>query len=133
MVWYLYFTWVFSISNTVTSTPLQYISEANIVLLLHYNYLKTWVTRYFSDLNYDIMKHTLTTLVLFYTNMYTDVQAHNTCCELVDLLFSNLLVLLWYIKYILMPIILYFYSSKFWTLDFYFVTEYFYIAVLLLK
>ena len=42
------------------------ISEANIVLLLHYNYLKTLVTSYFSD-NYDIMKHTLTTLALFHT------------------------------------------------------------------
>ena len=46
---------------------LHYISEANIVLLLHYNYLKTLVTSYFADINYDILKHTLTTLALFYT------------------------------------------------------------------
>ena len=38
-----------------------------IVLLLHYNYLRTLVTSYFSDIHYNIVKHTQTTLALFYT------------------------------------------------------------------
>ena len=46
---------------------LHYISEENIVLLLHYNYLKTLVTSYFADINDYIIKHTLTTLALFHT------------------------------------------------------------------
>ena len=74
---------VFPISITFTSTTLGYghseicwqiphkicyipieigrirnISDPNIVLLLHYVYLKTLVTSYFSDINYDIVKHT---------------------------------------------------------------------------
>ena len=45
---------------------LHYISEANIVLLLHYNYLKTWVTSYFSDISYHIIKHPLATWALYF-------------------------------------------------------------------
>ena len=51
-------------------------------------------------------------------------------CELVDLLFSKMLYFyFWYFKYILIPILLYFYSSIFWIWGLYLQRKYFYIAV----
>ena len=50
-----------SISN------LEYFKCSVLLLLVHDNYLKTLVTRYFADINDYIIKHTLTTVALFYT------------------------------------------------------------------
>ena len=46
---------------------LHYITDPNIVLLVHYVDLKTLVISYFSDIDYDIVKHARTTSAIFYT------------------------------------------------------------------
>ena len=77
-----------------------------MLLLLHYIYLKTLVTIYFADINYNIIKDTLTTLALFYAYRHLKIAYKLTTrrqvprCELVDQLFSNILYFyFWYFKY----------------------------------
>ena len=124
---YLYFTWVFPIYNTFTSTPLahgskywtftplQWFEQFTIynlsiwqTLLIQSNLQRqdntvTMVPWLLCRYKQNIIKHTLTTLAPFLTqNASTSSQHIVTCCELQHLLFSNILYYyVWYLKCIL--------------------------------
>ena len=110
---------------------LQYISEANIVLLLHYNHLKTLVTSYVVDFDYYYKTHSnhfSPTVYMHFGHLkMADLQAHNAShrfCTHFELVIWDILryeyFYFQYFKYILMPILLYFYSSTFSIPYFYF-------------
>ena len=70
---HVWFQWCKVTKYIYSSTVLKYNFEVLIlywsisnclILLLHYNYLKTLVTSYCSYINYYIIKHTLTTLYI---------------------------------------------------------------------
>ena len=91
-------------------------SEANIVLLLHYNYLKTSVTSYFSDISYDVMKHNINYQPYFIHRLFENRRSTSSqrMYHVVSLqiCYFQTFWYFWYFKYMLMPILLYFYSSS---------------------